>query len=556
MRVSPEQLRKALADMFRDPESRGLILQYLIPRLKIQGATVTKDRIAKFDADSGSPINTDTPIFERQGPVEEGSPWRVCIGTFETDAKPVARLHLRVNSTTDPVILVDSTDQNHGLSFKLQHPNAVVGFALSGGGGQWLGTSIRDDAIVFGQANKNLLFGLGGTEYARIKGGGNFGIGVTDPGEKLEVGGNIKSYGLNKVIFLNATEHNAGTSGRTIQDAINNLPANGGVIMLEPGSYNIGSNGITISKNGVKLRGYGGIPHDTNTYQFGQSGGQPLTKLVWTPTSPGGTVLNLKSPASSGKFITDLEVSDLAIDCNDMAYVGLQLDAVVHSRFINIHVWKPYTTGILLTTTQSTAEIDTAWNLFLNCSVYEAPVGVQLTAVSTFTAANCSHNTFIGLSIEYEGAAGIKLTQCDNNAFYDVWIFQVSGEGVGVLVDNPDLAESNYFFHLQADGGFKIAQASSSARPDSKHIIFGYDKANSQVDPTSPSGTSVRDYVYWTDSQGDTDLKWENLSSALSASNFPATRKSEFGFVFDGTNMWLIFNDGSNKWKWQGTQVT
>lgn len=48
--------------------------------------------------------------------------------------------------------------------------------------------------------------------------------------------------------------------------------------------------------------------------------------------------------------------------------------------------------------------------------------------------------------------------------------------------------------------------------------------------------------------------RFADLGSALSAANFPGAVK-ELGFVWDGTNFWLIYHDGSNKWKWQGTQV-
>ncbi len=49
--------------------------------------------------------------------------------------------------------------------------------------------------------------------------------------------------------------------------------------------------------------------------------------------------------------------------------------------------------------------------------------------------------------------------------------------------------------------------------------------------------------------------RYTDLASPLVAANFPAINAHEFGFVWDGTNFWLIYNDGTNKWKWQGTQV-
>ncbi len=49
--------------------------------------------------------------------------------------------------------------------------------------------------------------------------------------------------------------------------------------------------------------------------------------------------------------------------------------------------------------------------------------------------------------------------------------------------------------------------------------------------------------------------RYADLAVPLSAANFPATNANEFGFVWDGSNFWLIYNDSLNKWKWQGIQV-
>ena len=177
-----------------------------------------------------------------------------------------------------------------------------------------------------------------------ILGGGNVGIGTSSPAEKLDVIGSIKSDGLNKIIFL---KPNGSTDGTQINDAISALPSNGGIIYLTPGVYHINTK-IIIAKNGVKLRGFGACDPGLGASD------NPLTKLLWKGSS-NGTVVELK-PSSSTAQIQDLELSDLSIDgaTTNSASIGLLLDRVLNSKFLNVRVRNclgTNGTGIKMTTT-------------------------------------------------------------------------------------------------------------------------------------------------------------------------------------------------------------
>ncbi len=177
MRVSPDQVRKALADLLADPEAFKSIFPALAPVFPVQGGACsgnkTSGQIAKFcDAVGGV---DDSVITESSG--------NIGIGT----TAPNALLRVKVATTTDPVVKVEGANQSDGLSIKVVYPNAVIGFALAGGTAHLVTTSVQDDACVFAAAGKNLLFALGDAEKMRIAASGYVGIGTTTPSGKVHV---------------------------------------------------------------------------------------------------------------------------------------------------------------------------------------------------------------------------------------------------------------------------------------------------------------------------------------------------------------------------------
>ncbi len=333
----------------------------------------------------------------------------------------------------------------------------------------------------------------------------------------IDSAGNVTIGNLNKMVYLRPRGPGLNDSDQ-INNAIAALPFEGGIIMLEPGEYRIETQ-ISITRNGVKLRGYGGawpaspcLPDPPGTF------GNPLTKLLWagSPTDPEKVVIKLK-PATANTNIQDLEISDLTIDGAETAEIGLLLDRVMTSNFRSVHVRRMKDSligeGIRLTTTASGlggSGIDCAWNLFENCSVICASNGVVLMSDATGgAAANTSHNTFVGLSVQFRGAraedAGIRLRDCDNNFFNRTYVQRISGPagpGIGVLVENPALARSNYFYHVQVPAGPGFGVTNATTPPNNKNLIFGYDLENGQGQPTSTPDTNAANYLFWIDSKG------------------------------------------------------
>jgi Chaperone of endosialidase len=101
---------------------------------------------------------------------------------------PTHPLHVLVNGTTDPVLMLEGANASDSLSLKVQHFNGVIGFGLAGGTGAFFPAAHQNDAVVFGQNGFNLLLGVGVTEAIRVSTTGKVGISMTSPTHLLDVG--------------------------------------------------------------------------------------------------------------------------------------------------------------------------------------------------------------------------------------------------------------------------------------------------------------------------------------------------------------------------------
>jgi len=407
---------------------------------------------------------------------------------------------------------------------------------------------------------------------------GDVGIGTHSPQSTVDVNGSI-----NQIVYLRPL---GGTSDDRpqIQAAINSLPSNGGIIMLMPGyddsgnpiPFRIGSQ-ISVTNDGVKLRGYGG------TVAGLQGSAVPLTQLLWVGTSGASEiVVSLGNATDLQPWFDALEISDLLIDGGKQtegdsplppigstgAGIGLQVSQVNNCKFCNVHVRNMKarasdgsgpSTGMNL--------VSVGFSLFENCTAIEASFGVVLDG---FEDSDCSQDVFIGLSagsyLANDYDAAIWLKNCDNNSFYRTYTAtpQEGYQGYGVLIYGPahtpdwEYGYLNYFYHLEAQGGLYVQYA--SAEYPYRNFIYGYDQGQGNEPDPAGDGGPAKNYLSWFDGYGNTNgigcKRYPDLSGALSASNCPATNASEFGFVWDGTDFWLVYNDGTNKWKWQGTQIT
>jgi len=383
---------------------------------------------------------------------------------------------------------------------------------------------------------------------------GNVGMGTTEPAEKLEVTGNIKCDGLNKIVFL-APRTDDGDDGAAINDAVTNkLPASGGIIMLTPGTtgvYHIHTT-IRVTKSGVKLRGYGGNrdadPASSTLLQWVVGSGTPENEAV----------IRLGKDETGG-YPQGLEISDLSIDGAgagtpdaQQAEVGLELASVMNCVLRNVHVRNMRRStnasisggvGIRLTTYYATipnpnpppepetiqVRLNCDWNYFINCSAWGCAKGVVLTNSEGQPAEednrNPSHNIFLGLDIRYwgdgdpesHGDVGLHLQVCDGNVFYRVWMQRLHGSdglGWGVLIEHPDHTASNYFHQLVPSigkskaggegGSFLVKATRSLAERDHKNFILGYgigDLAEAPLAELNGTRVDPSRYLYWLDEE-------------------------------------------------------
>jgi len=537
--LSPEQFRKMLAEtLANDPElARQLLKPLLGTVIPIVGGlpTCSADYVPKFtNSDCNDPTFENSVIAENSG--------KIGIGT----TSPAEQLHVKdgdllvengqiqIRTASENSILAWKDGSTTYWSWQKPSTNAIqLWDHIASSNRLWCTSGSNGSNTYRALGTGSHSFNIDTTTALFIESDGNVGIGTSSPAEKLDVAGNILCQGLNKIVFLKPL---GGTQDDQpqIQSAINNLPSDGGIIYLTPGTYRIGST-ISVAKNGVKLLGYGGAWRDDGFHiivsgsgkTVNNTGATPLAKLLWT-TSADGPVLELK-PSVANTQIQDLELADLSIDgagvqgsSTSGAKFGLVLNRVTNSRFgrLEVHNIRDATgsVGIKLTTDGTSFAMNTDWNLFDRCTVLLASECVLVTAEPGSTDSNSSHNTFIGLTVSYWSSnaanAGVRLGNCDNNAFYDTFIFQHNlnldsglGNGHGVLIDDPLQGRANYFYHLQAVGGFLVKNVNTSNLPANKNMIFGYDQENGglEPDPTAQnsSGGAVDPelVLVWTDSK-------------------------------------------------------
>jgi hypothetical protein len=219
------------------------------------------------------------------------------------------------------------------------------------------------------------------------------------------------------------------------------------------------------------------------------------SKILWAGGS-GGTMMRITGAQRGG-------IRNLELACNNLAATGLIIDGSSFGDYTDLSITNFTTgTGLQLTGVAATC----SWNTFARLILISATNGNSCLWLgdSGSPGSNACHNVFINLYLEHNGTRpGIRLGDCDNNAFYHTFIFRSSGTNAGVLVDPTEAAglpAENIFSLLEAGSGGWVQPGTTTACPAT---IYSYATGNGQPAPVT-NGTPL--IVYFSDGRGSTWL--------------------------------------------------
>jgi len=250
---------------------------------------------------------------------------------------------------------------------------------------------------------------------------------------------NVKDYGA---VGDGVTDDTA-----SIQSAMSDAQtAGGGIVFFPIGTYCI-SDELYVYQIPVSLVGVG-----SGWNAWLQNVATNISVLKWTGSS-GKAMIHYKTVNTSFK------IDSIKLDCNDSASVGMLLDGVQGGIIDNISILnKPADCGLRLTATEMTCSWNSFRNLGIQNLVKSNTKAIHLTGGEELVANTC-HNTFINTRIDHGGSNShaIYLGNCDNNGFYDVYVYRdTGGTGRGVYCDSTEQTNfpiANIFYHLQAGVG-------------------------------------------------------------------------------------------------------
>lgn len=267
----------------------------------------------------------------------------------------------------------------------------------------------------------------------------SFAIGVFLFGyQNAFAGSPIASPNINGVIYVD------GVTYTTIPAALAALGANGGIVMVPPGSYSINST-IANHANNVLL-----VCEGSGGGFVGIASGGPAYAgtcvLNWTG-STGGTMVSWSEASGGTNAISGGGVIGFDFEGNGIAGVGLHVSNEWNGQFKNDYFAEFTQAGLLLDCIPDTGTYWNATNKSTQFNVFENLNFKQATATGNAiydgdplnTTSDPAFNTFIDVRIaEYNNGNGIVLGNADDERFYNVASTRVAGgTGSGVILTGP-----------------------------------------------------------------------------------------------------------------------
>jgi len=258
---------------------------------------------------------------------------------------------------------------------------------------------------------------------------------------------------------LGFTTSNTGAQNTTaLQAIIDAMPSTGGVILIGPGTYSIGStvelNGTSDDKNGVVLRGAG-------------RGATILSAVSgFTSTTPVLKVTN--TPGSSTS--TNMGIEDLKVDCAGNAYQGIDMSAVTDGWVKMVEV--------------DDALNAAGWGIRMSKCTRCVLEGVRITAsdgdglVVDATSGNNEANSLIdvhcysnagdGMAI-FDNAAFTKLIACDFDTNSQAGLYLQSTSASGTAFDGVQVVATTARDNTSHGFYFDLDHATNDIR--ASHLI-------------------------------------------------------------------------------------
>lgn len=345
---------------------------------------------------------------------------------------------------------------------------------------------------------------------------------------------------LNHIVFADQFCKSPGVQDQScILNAVNSLPASGGLVVLPDGVTNISST-VVIHKSNVLLIGHDSeVDHDLGTID-------PATNLVWTGV-PGGTMFIFSAVAGfTNQRLGRSGIEQAHLDCGSSAGTALAIRSEYFGRYADLNIYNCTHVAIDVGVVSQLGEAgDSQHNDFHNISVRNLDgAGATGTAarLSGSATANSSFNTFTNVMVVHKDGNCLELDNSDNNEYLHFRCFRASGgTGVGVLLEGNSSSQSarnEYFFHLEpGQGGLTQTQSSTG------NVVIGYDQSNGSPGPVIDNGS-----LTWT-SDGLNGTGWHipvvNTTSLRTATTLNSDAAGQ-----------IVLSGGNGNYTFSGTYAT